>query len=110
MLTTERIEEHSKKARYAKVLERIEGHYESEKVPFGRVYRWCTECVVAQCGCGEKMILTYSITTCSGCGTDYAAVVQEWLPTERGAAQADEGLLHPWRQARDCDEGETLPC
>jgi|SRR5215217_5662618 len=106
VLTTERIEKPGK-ARYAKVLEYIEGHYESEKVPFGRVYRWCTECVVAECGCGERMILTCSTSACAGCGMDYAALVEEWLPAER--AEAD-GALRPWRLARDRDEGESLPC
>ncbi len=106
MPTTEHIETH-RRARYAKVVECIEGHYESEKVPFGRVYRWCTECVVAVCRCGERMILTGSMTTCVGCGTDHATVVQEWLPAE-WVAQADEAL-RPWRLVRDCG-GESLPC
>ena len=79
MLATERIDKRSK-ARYAKVIERTEGHYETEKVPFGMVYKWCTECVVAECGCGERMILTCSMSTCAGCGTDYAALLEEWLP------------------------------
>ena len=38
MKIVERIQEH-RKAKYAKVLERVEGHYESEKGLFGRVYR-----------------------------------------------------------------------
>ena len=47
MLSTqkERIEKHPKKKarlRNLEVIECIEGHYEPEKVPFGRVYRWCT--------------------------------------------------------------------
>jgi hypothetical protein len=104
----ERIEEHGE-ARYAKVVEHIEGHYECEKVPFGRIYRWRTGCVVAECACGERVALSSSMTTCAGCGTDHAAVVQERLPTERAAAQADEAL-RPWRLARDRDEGDSLPC
>ncbi len=103
--TEERIEKH-RTARYAKVVDCVEGHYETEKVPFGRVYRWCRECVVAECGCGERVTLAGSVTPCAGCGTDHAAVVQEWLPAER--AQADEAL-RPWRLAGDC-EGESLPC
>ncbi len=110
VLTTERIEKHPKKARYAEVIECTEGHYESEKVPFGRVYRWRTGCVVAECGCGERMILTCSTTTCAGCGMEHAITVQEWLPAERGMTKADEALLRPWRLATDCDEGESLPC
>jgi hypothetical protein len=106
--TEERVGKHREtRLRNVEVVECIEGHYESEKVPFGRIYRWRTECVVAECSCGERMILTCSMTTCAGCGTDHAAVVQEWLPTERGA---DGAPLHPWRRARDRDEGESLPC
>jgi hypothetical protein len=111
--TQERIEKHPKKKarlRNVEVVECMEGHYESEKVPFGWVYRWRPECVVARCGCGESVTLTCSMTTCPGCGTDYAAVVREWLPTERGAPRADEAPLRPWGQARDGDKGESLPC
>ena len=106
VLTTERIEKH-RKARYAQVMERVEGHYETEEVPFGRVYRWCADCVVAECGCGKRVTLTGSMTTCAGCGTDHAVIVQERLPTER-AAQDDE-TLHPWRLVRD-RECASLPC
>ena len=107
MKIVECIQEH-RKAKYAKVLERVEGHYESEKVPFGSVYRWCPECVVAECGCGQRVILVHSMTSCAGCGMDHAAIVQEWLPAEQRQKEEDE-KLHPWRQASDC-EGESLPC
>jgi hypothetical protein len=104
----ERIREH-RKAKHAKVLECVEGHYDSEEAAFGRVYRWCPECVVAECGgCGQKVILTGSMATCAGCGADHAAIVQEWLPAEQRQKEEDE-KLHPWRQASDC-EGESLPC
>ncbi len=110
----ERIEKHTKKkARLhnVEVIECIEGCYESEKVPFGWVYRWRAACVAARCGCGESVTLSCSMTTCPGCGTDHAAIVQEWLISERrGAAQEYQAPLHPWRQARDRDEGESLPC
>jgi hypothetical protein len=94
----ERIEKHTKKkARLynVEVVECVEGRYESEKVPFGWVYRWRPACVAAQCGYGESVTLTCSMTACLGCGTDYAPVVQEWLFTERRVVQADEALLHP---------------
>ena len=109
----ERIEKHTKKkARLhnVEVVECIEGRYESEKVPFGWVYRWRPAYVTAQCGCGESVTLSCSMTTCPGCGTDYAAIVQEWLFTERRVAQGDEALLHPWRRASDRDESQSLPC
>jgi len=94
----ERIEKHTKKkARLhnVEVVECIEGRYEPEKVPFGWVYRWRPRGVTAQCGCGESVTLTCSMTACPGCGMDYAVIVQEWLFTERRVAQADEALLHP---------------
>ncbi len=108
MLTMkERIEEHRNEARNTKVVECVEGHYQSEKVPFGRVYRWCAECVVVECGCGERVTLASSMTTCARCGTEHSVTVQERLPTERVAQ--DEKALHPWRLVRDC-QGESLPC
>jgi hypothetical protein len=104
---TERTEMHHRKARYAKVIEHVEGHYESEKVPFGRVYRWCAECVVAECGCGERVTLATSMTTCARCGADHADIVRERLATERAQ---DEEARRPWHLARDCEGNESLPC
>ena len=95
------------RAQYAKVIECIEGHYETEKVPFGRVYRWCAECVVVECGCGERATLTSSMSTCAGCGTDHAELVREWLPATHREEGEDEAL-HPWHKVRDY-EGEELP-
>jgi hypothetical protein len=104
VLETGRIQKHNK-ARYAKVIECIGGHYENVQVPFGRVYRWYPECIVAECGCGERMILTCSTSSCAECATDYAPLVEEWLPAAQPQAYED---LHPWHQQRDC-EGESLP-
>ncbi len=107
VLMAERIREQGK-SKYMKVVEFVEGHYESEKVPFGSVYRWCPECVVAECGCGKRVILTGSMTSCIGCNTDHAAIVQEWLPAEQ--REVEDEALHPWRHTnKDC-EGESLPC
>ncbi len=102
----ERVEKH-RKTKYAKVIERIEGCYEAQEVLFGRVYKWSPECLVVECGCGERVALTPSMSTCAGCDTDHAAIVQEWLPFERPEA-ADE-VLRPWRYAGD-REGLGLPC
>jgi hypothetical protein len=57
VLTTEHIEKH-RKGKYAKVTKRTEGHYEAQEVEFGTVYKWCPECLVVACECGEKMTLT----------------------------------------------------
>jgi len=40
------------------IIERLEGHYEAQEVPFGIVYSWSPECLVAECGCGERVALT----------------------------------------------------
>ena len=61
------------------VIERIEGRYDTYEVEFGTVYRWCPGCVVVECDCGERSFLTASMTTCSECGADRAAVVQDEL-------------------------------
>ena len=38
-------------------LERLEGHYDAQEVPFGTVYRWCPECLVVECKCGKRLTL-----------------------------------------------------
>ncbi len=44
------------------VIERIEERYDTYEVEFGTVYRWCPGCVVVECDCGERSILTASMT------------------------------------------------
>ena len=98
------------KARYAKLIECLKGHYETEKVPFGRVYRWCAQRVVVECECGERVNLASSMSTCAGCGTDHAELVREWLPAEhREEEVVEDEVIRPWRKVRDY-EGEVLPC
>jgi hypothetical protein len=75
------------------VIERAEGRYESHEVEFGTVYRWYPESVVAECACGERSILTISMTTCGECGADYAASVQK----ELNVRQPRDEVVHPWR-------------
>jgi hypothetical protein len=90
-----------------RIIERAEGRYEVQDVVFGRVYRWCPERVVVECGCGEEPILTASVLTCNGCGADHAAVFEE---EERAAGgRTGDETLHPWRYDRD-REGAGLPC
>jgi hypothetical protein len=81
-------------------IERIEGYYEVQEVEFGRVYRWCPECVVAECDCGERLSLTGSTTICS-CGVEHhGATVGE----EPGVGQLKDKALHPWRYVRDSED------
>ncbi len=80
-----------------RVIERTEGHYDVREVEFGTVYRWCPDCVLVECDCGERLTLTGSMTTCEGCGADHTDVVNE----ELAARRLEEETAHPWRYVRD---------
>ena len=69
------------------VIECTEGHYEVHKSSCAESYVWCHGCVVVECDCGERPVLSASETVC-GCGTDHAALVNEVLSSQRP--------LHPW--------------
>ncbi len=70
----------------ARVVKHLEGSYETQDVEFGTVYRWCPECVVVECDCGESSILAAFSTTCGGCGADHAVILRLLGPRdfERG--------------------------
>lgn len=88
------------------IVERIQGHYDVQEMEFGRVYRWCPECVVVDCDCGERLTLTASSTAvCCRCGADHTITFRAELAAER---LGDE-VLHPWRYAED-RKGASLPC
>lgn len=69
------------------VIDSTEGHYEVHKTSYGEDYVWCHGCVVVECDCGERSVLSASETVC-GCGTDHAALVNEVLSSQRES--------HPW--------------
>ena len=77
------------------IIERVEAHYESREMPFGKVYEWHPAYVVLECGCGEKVTLTATSTTstCGRCGADLGTFVYEIR--EREATLPDK-LTHPW--------------
>ncbi|HZG64496.1 MAG TPA: hypothetical protein VEY13_13465 [Rubrobacteraceae bacterium] len=88
------------------IVERTQGHYDVQEVEFGRVYRWCPECVVVDCDCGERLTLTASSTAvCCRCGADHTTTFRAELAAQR---LGDE-VLHPWRYAED-RKGASLPC
>ena len=87
-----------------KTIECTQGYYEAQEVAFGRVYRWHPESVVLECDCGERLTLTWSMTTCDGCDADHAAAVREELAA-RGVADV---TAHPWRYAGE-RENASLP-
>ena len=87
------------------VIERTEGHYDAQEVQFGTIYKWCPECVVVECYCGERLTLTRSESTCPECGADHVAIVHQEL-CDHGVG--DE-IMHPWHYAENRQE-VGLPC
>jgi hypothetical protein len=77
----------------AKVIECAQARYEVQDVEFGKVYKWRPERVVVECGCGERLYLNSSMTSCKECSTDHAHTVRGELADRR---ERDE-VLHPWR-------------
>src|SRR5215211_389895 len=79
------------------ILERLQAHYESREMPFGKVYEWHPACLALECDCGEKVTLsatsTTTATTCSRCGADLGTFVHDIR--EREATLPDK-LTHPW--------------
>lgn len=89
----------------AKVLETIGGYYEPREVPFEVIYTWHPGFVLLECGCGERLTLTCSMSTCSKCSADHILLVQEELAGQCFV----EKRIHPWRYAGDREE-LGLPC
>jgi hypothetical protein len=88
------------------VLERTEGHYDVRKVEFGTVYRWCPDCVVVECECSERLLLTHAETSCEECGIDHADFVRE----ELAARRPEDETLHPWRYRTRDHDYVGMPC
>ena len=82
-----------------RVIERSGGRYEVQEVEFGRVYKWCPECFVIECDCGEMTILTPSMAIC-GCGADHTSLVRGEL-LSWGTRSLGDKTLHPWRYVKD---------
>lgn len=93
--TIERLEERHG-TQEAKVIERLEGHYEVQEVPFGQVYSWCPGRLVLECDCGEELILSSSMVTCHRCGADHTTEV---IREELTAGWLGDEAVHPWRYA-----------
>ena len=89
------------------LIERFEGRYEVQEVPFGRSYKWCPECVVVECDCGERSIFKVSALLSGSeglcaCGADLTTDVREeelqgHQPEVQGQRLEDyEATHHPW--------------
>ncbi len=57
-----------------RVIERIEGSYETQEMPFGKIYTWRPGHVMVGCGCGEGLALISTTTVCE-CGMDLTATL-----------------------------------
>jgi hypothetical protein len=91
----------------AKVIEHLSERYDVQEVPFGTVYKWLPESVLAECECGEMVTLTASESACEGCGAEHTGVFRE-DPTQR-QSKGDE-QVHPWRSSMNKgDDGTSLP-
>jgi len=76
----------------AKVIERVQAHYEVQDVEMGKVYRWRPETIVVECTCGEQLTLSAFKTTCPECGADHAPIAEEVV-----VARPEDKGDHPWR-------------
>ena len=85
-----------------KVIEREHAHYEVQEMEFGTIYKWQPESVLIECECGEMVALTLSKSLCEECGAEHVGLVRENLIERR--LREDE-RLHPWRYARDQQNG-----
>jgi hypothetical protein len=79
----------------AQIIERVEAHYESREMPFGKDYEWHKAYVALECDCGEKVTLTATstITTCPRCGADLGHFVHD---IQERAGRLPDNLTHPW--------------
>ena len=77
------------------ILERVEAHYESREVPFGKVYEWCPAHVALECDCGDTVTLTAISTTstCRRCGADLGTFIHDIRERE---GRLPDKLTHPW--------------
>src|SRR5436305_15282488 len=96
-----------------RIIERLEGYYEAQDVQFGRVYRWCPQSVLIECACGrrsayKRSTLIVSTIACECLRENTADVRAELLGAQPPPEEKDEAL-HPWRYAREREEGVGLP-
>jgi hypothetical protein len=78
------------------ILERLQAHYESREMPFGKVYEWHPASVTLECDCGDKVTLrptSSTTTTCARCGAELGTFVNDIR--EREGRLPDE-LTHHW--------------
>jgi len=74
---------------------RVAGHYEADKTPFARSYKWRPSQVTLECDCGVELTLYGTSTTpvCSRCGTDHSSVITDIKKRE---GQLGQEAARPW--------------
>jgi hypothetical protein len=78
-----------------RIIERVQAHYESREMPFGKTYEWHPAYVVLECGCGKKWTIDAksTITTCQ-CGGDLASIIARAIQDRE--ATLPEEFSRPW--------------
>ena len=81
------------------IIERVAEHYDTQEMEFGRIYRWCPECVVVECDCGKRMTLKRSDIISSGficeeCSAKVSPSIREEVVIE--LLDEDDAAIHPW--------------
>ncbi len=95
-----------------RVIERVAEHYDTQEMEFGRIYRWCPECVVVECDCGERMtlkrldIIIDPGVTCEECGAKVSPRIREEVVIE--LLDEDDAAIHPWRHDAQAQAAQTL--
>src|SRR5918911_5071268 len=76
------------------IIEQIEAHYETNEVPFVRIYVWHPEHIVFECECGEQFTLfASSTTTLCWCGADHGAIIRD---IQKREGRLPDKISHPW--------------
>ncbi len=61
------------------VVEGIEGgFYDVHQTAYGKSYGWFPECIVVECGCGQRLVLSSTAAIC-WCGADHRALIRKEL-------------------------------
>jgi hypothetical protein len=81
------------------VIAHTQGHYEVQETPYGETFVWCPECVVVECDCGERSVLSASQST-SRCGADHGAVIGKELASKRSSEQVSHPLEDEYSEWR----------
>jgi hypothetical protein len=80
-----------------KLIERVAEHYDVQEMEFGRSYRWCPECAVVECDCGQRMTLKMLEIIGSGviceCGAELSASIREEVVID---LLDEDTAIHPW--------------